>query len=189
MKIILGSTSKPRKLVLENNNFVFEIMSPNIDEMAIHTDDYYQLPLLLARAKAEALVPKILEDAIVITADQVTVCNSNLYEKPRDKDDAIKFLQNYSDGHPAETVSALVVTNIKNGKRADGVDIAKTYYNHIPKNIIEEFIEKGDPFSKSGGFDVSSPILKPYLNRIEGTFESIMGMPLHLLDDLMNQVN
>lgn len=188
MKIILGSSSKYRKAVLESNGYEFEIMSPDIDEKAIRTHDYYQLPLLIARAKADALIPKVSEDALVITSDQVVVCNNDLHEKPKDQEEAKVFLEKYSNGHPAETVSALVVTNTKNGKRVEGIDIAKVYYNPIPAMTVEEFIKNGDPFSKAGGFAIQSAILQPYQNRIEGTEDCVMGMPLELLEKLIKEV-
>lgn len=188
MKIILGSSSKYRRAVLESNGYTFEVMSPDIDEKTIRTQDYYQLPLLLARAKAKALVPRISEEALVITADQVVVCNGDLHEKPKDAEEARDFLKKYGNRYPAETVSALVVTNTKNGKRGEGVDIAKTYYNFIPDAAIEEFVEKGDPYSKAGGFAIQSPILQPYQDRIEGAEDSIMGMPLELLEKLIKEV-
>ena len=188
MKIILGSSSKYRRAVLEKNGYTFEVMSPDIDEKAIRTDDYYQLPLLLARAKGEALIPRVSEPSLVITSDQVVVCNGNLHEKPANPEEAKLFLERYGQGHPAETVSAVVVTNTANGKKAEGVDIAKTFYNFVPAEAIAEFIKNGDPYTKAGGFAIQSPILQPYMNRIEGTEDSIMGMPLKLLEELFTKV-
>lgn len=187
-KIILGSSSKYRKEVLDNKGYQFEVMSPDIDEKAIRVEDHYQLPLILARAKAEALIPRISEEALVITADQVVVCNGDLHEKPRDEEEVKIFLKKYSKGYPAETVSALVVINTKNGKRAEGVDLAKIYYKPIPDEVIREFIEKGDPFTKAGGFEINSPILHSYEHKTEGAEDSIMGMPLELLERLIEEV-
>lgn len=188
MKIILGSSSKYRRAVLEGKGYKFEVMSPDIDEKAIRTEDYYKLPILLARAKADALLPRISENALVVTSDQVVVCNGDLHEKPQDAVEAKLFLQKYGKGYPAETVSALVVTNTANGKKAEGVDIAKTHYNFIPENVIDDFIENGDPYSKAGGFAIQSPILQPYQNKLEGTEDSTMGMPLELLERLIKEV-
>jgi septum formation protein len=188
MKIILGSSSKYRKEVLVNQGYQFETMSPDIDEKAIRTDDFYELPRILARAKAEALLTRMKDEVFIITADQVVVSNGFLHEKPADANEVALFWERYNAGHPAETVSALVVINTKTGKRAEGVDIAKTYFNEVPHHVLQEFIEKGDPFTKAGGFAVQSEILKPYLNRIEGTSDSIMGMPLALLERLLKEV-
>ena len=64
MKIILGSKSKGRKQILEEMGMDFEIMVSDIDEKAIRFDDAEKLVLALARAKAEALKPKIFQRTI-----------------------------------------------------------------------------------------------------------------------------
>lgn len=188
MKIILGSSSKARRKVLEDNNFVFETLSPDIDELAIRTDDYYQLPLLIAKAKTQALISRVKEPAIIITADQVTVCDGKLHEKPKDENEAREFLEKYSEGNIPETVSALVVTNTENGKQAEGIDVAKVYFAQLPESTIDDFVKNGDPFTKSAGFAVESPILKPYIKRVEGDIDSVMGMPMNLLKSLIEKV-
>lgn len=188
MKIILGSASKARKRVLEENNFMFETMSPDIDEMAIRTENYYELPLLLARAKADALKSRISEPAIIITADQVTVCDGDLHEKPQDEVEARRFLSKYSNGKKPETVSALVVTNTQNGKQAEGVDIVRVHFVPLPEEVVEDFIKNGEPLTKSGGFAIESPILKPYITQVEGEIDSVMGMPIKLLKSLIEKV-
>ncbi len=188
MKFVLGSASRYRKAVLESAGYQFDVVSPDIDEKEVRSDDHYQLPLLLAKAKAEALVPGLGRDVLLVTADQVVVCDRALHEKPQDEREAMAYLAKYGRGRPAETVSALVVTNTRTGQRAEGVDIAKIYYDAIPDAVVEEFVRHGDPFSKAGGFDIRSPILRPYLKAVEGAEESIMGMPLGLLDRLIPKV-
>ena len=188
MKIILGSSSKYRKSVLEKAGYQFETMSPDIDEKAIRTKDYYQLPLLIARAKAAALTSRVSEPAILIASDQVVVCNNDLHEKPSSVEEARSFLQKYNAGHPPETVSAVVVVNTRTGKRAEGVDIAKCFFKPMPAEVMETFIKEGDPFSKAGGFSIQSDIMGPYLEKMEGTIDSVMGMPLALLEKLIKEV-
>lgn len=189
VKFILGSSSKYRKEILESKGYEFDVMAPDIDEKAIRTPDSYQLSLLIARAKADALLPQISESSLIVTADQVVVCGGLLHQKPKDSQEARLFLKRYSNGAAAETVSALVVVNTHNNKRAEGVDIAKVYFKIMPPLAIEDFIKNGDPYSKAGGFAIQSPILKPYFNKMEGTEDSVMGMPLKLLEKLIKQVS
>jgi len=189
MKLILGSASRYRQAVLQGVGYQFDVVPPHIDEKAIRSDDHYELPLLLARAKADALAPQVGKDVLLITADQVVVCNHALHEKPRNAMEAKAYLARYGRGHPAETVSALVVTNTSTGERAEGADIAKVHYGTIPDAVVEEFVREGDPFSKAGGFEVQSPILRPYLKAVEGAEDSVMGMPLGLLDRLITKVS
>jgi septum formation protein len=189
MKIILGSSSLPRRQTFESAGYEFITMSPDIDEKAIRSEDLYNLPLLIANAKREALVNQVTEPYMLITADQVVVCDGELHEKPVTEEDVKKVFAKYNAGHPAETVSAIVVTNTENGKYLDGVDIAKVFFKPVPDEIISQFIETKIPFRNAGAFDIKHPLLVPYIERIEGTEDSVMGLPLKLVDDLMKQLS
>jgi septum formation protein len=180
MKIILGSSSKYRKALLQEHGYEVEVISPDINEEAIRSDNYYELPLLLARAKATALLPKVSTSSIMVTADVVVICRGDLYEKPKNAKEARSFLETYSGGPPAEVIAALVVNNTANGKQAEGVDMTSVHFNFIPLKAIDSFIKEGDPFTKAGGFGIQSPILQPYIKEIRGSRESIMGMPMQL---------
>src|ERR1041385_5046735 len=109
--IILGSKSPGRKSVLEHAGYEFEVMVSNINEKAIRSDDYKQLPLLLARAKATVLVPKIKKPAILITSDQVVIYKGELREKPADENQAREYLKSYGGDSAAITHTAVVVIN------------------------------------------------------------------------------
>ena len=96
LPIILGSSSIWRKQVLTNLGYKFTTMSPDIDEKAIRYNwRYYftvltlfrdpdptKLTLMIANAKADALLSKVTEPSILITSDQVIVCNGVIREKP-----------------------------------------------------------------------------------------------------------
>ena len=110
MHIILGSQSFGRKQMLHEMGIFFETIAPYIDEKSIRSDDPEELTLLLARAKAEALLPQIANPALLITSDQVTLCAGEIREKPESLDQARIFLRSYSR-YPAETVTSVVVTN------------------------------------------------------------------------------
>ena len=96
MKVILVSQSENRRGVLAKAGYTFDIMVSNIDEKAIRHENLYELPLRLARAKAEALFPTIKGPALLITADQVIVWNGELREKPRDRAEARQYLETFS---------------------------------------------------------------------------------------------
>ena len=85
MKLILGSSSKYRKNILEKAGYVFDVLVPDIDEKLIKVNDPYQRPLFVARAKAEILISKIKEPALLITSDVIAVCDGKVREKPNSK--------------------------------------------------------------------------------------------------------
>ena len=187
MKLILGSSSKYRKNILEKAGYVFDILIPDIDEKLIEIDDPYQRPLFVARAKADALIPKIKESALLITSDVIAVCNGKVREKPNSKDEAREFLKEYSKGTGPEGVTAIVIYNTATKEYFEGIDKAQVFYNEFPESVIEDFLENGDALGRAGGFGVQSPILRPYLQEIKGDEESMVGMPIALLKKLLKQ--
>jgi septum formation protein len=187
MKIVLGSASAGRKKILRKIGYDFDVMPADIDEKAIRHGDPKQLTLLLARAKANALLPRIQEPAILITSDQVGLCDGIILEKPESENEAKEFLKKYAR-HSAKTITAVVVTNTENGKRAEGVDIAEVFFLPIPEEVIEQYIKEGDALLQSGGFSTDHPILAKYVARIEGEPESVIGLPVALTKKLIESV-
>lgn len=187
MKIILGSKSQGRRKMLEEMGIPFEVMTADIDEKAIRFKDPQKLVLALARAKAEALKIKINESAILITSDQVVVCDGKIREKPETKEEARYFLESYST-HPAETVTAVVVTNLKTDKKAEVIDIAKVYLHPYTEEEIDDLIKEGQVFNFSGGFSINGEKWEKHINKIEGTRDSIIGLPKDITKRLIDEV-
>ena len=187
MKIILGSASKGRQEVLEKAGYEFEVMAADIDEKAIRFSDPQRLTLALANAKADALLPRIVESALLITSDQVVFHNGEIREKPESEEQAREYLRTCAE-HPSQTVTAVAVTNTQTGERKDGVDLAKVYFNPIPRDVIEKYIQEGTPLAHAGGFTITSPIIRPYVQRIEGAEDSVIGLPMELTEKLISEV-
>ncbi|MBI4599791.1 Maf family protein [Candidatus Uhrbacteria bacterium] len=187
MTIILGSASKGRKRILEERGFTFDAMSADIDEKAIRDPDPEKLVLLLAHAKADALIPRIKEPAFLITSDQVVLCNGEILEKPENEDEERAMLQMYTT-HPAETVAAVVVTNTETGERAGGVDRGKVWFHTFPHEAIKQIVVYPRTYELAGGFSIIDPLFMPYIDHIEGERESIIGLPWALTQRLLEEV-
>ena len=186
MKIILGSSSQGRQEILKEMGYDFEVMAPDIDEKAIRHEDAKELVLRLGNAKADALIPKIKDSALLITSDQVVAWKDQIREKPENDEEAREFLRTYHEA-PAETICSIVVTNTATGKRVSGVDIARVYFKEIPEDVIDKFIGRKDIFWRAGGFSIKDPLLQPYIEKIEGTINSIMGLPKELTERLLKE--
>ncbi|MDD5071193.1 MAG: Maf family protein [Patescibacteria group bacterium] len=187
MKIILGSGLKWRKAMLEKMGYDFEVVTADINEKAIRSNDYYVLPIKIARAKAEAIRQKIKEPVLLITADQVVLYNGELREKPKDERQAREFLLSYKK-YPAEIINAVVVTNTASGKRAQGIDIAKAYFKEIPEEVIDKLVEMEDILNSAGGFLAEHELLQPYLKKYEGKEGNSLGLPKALTERLILEV-
>lgn len=90
------------------------------------------MPLLIAEAKAVALVQRLREEnsfseKIILTADQIVLFDNKIREKPVDEKQAKNYLSSYSN-KSVSTVSAVVVTHYPSGAQRSGVDIATVFW-------------------------------------------------------------
>ena len=194
MRIILGSQSKGRKRVLEKilkpYGLDFHIIPADIDEKSIGIRSGIRVKHLvkkLAHAKATSIWKKLDKDArgLLVTSDQVVVCAGVVYEKPETAEEVFQFWKTYRT-YPAETVTSVVVTQISSGFRLVGVDKAKIWFEPVPNEVIQAYIDTGDPFTQAGGFDHEHPVVSPYVKKIEGEPESITGLPMKLTKRLLS---
>lgn len=187
MKIILGSASSRRKKILKNLGLDFEVRVANIDEKIIRHDDARMLPLLVAKAKALAILPTLTEAAVLITCDTVVIYNGILREKPETERQARDFLSSYGD-KPIEVICGLYVTNTATGKSAGEIDSAKVYFHKLSPEAIDNIINFAPIFEWSGAFHADHPTVKPHIAYIEGEESTVMGLPILLLKKLMAEV-
>ncbi|XP_047327687.1 7-methyl-GTP pyrophosphatase isoform X2 [Impatiens glandulifera] len=197
-KIILGSSSVARRKILTDMGYEFKIMSPDIDEKNIRKDKPEDLVMALAEAKANAVIQKIQnaetiekkdddKPTIFIAADTVVVYEGKVREKPSSKEEARQFIKGYSDGHAA-TVSSVSVTNLKTGVRKGEWDRVEIYFHTIPDNIIESLIDEGNVLHVAGALIIEHPMIVPYVKEVVGTTDSVMGLPIAVVERLMRDV-
>jgi len=166
----------------------FTVMDPNIDEKSIRNKNPKKLVVDIAYAKASVLLPKIKKPSILITTDTVVYCNNKIIEKPKDKKEAEKFLRLYIK-YPAKTVTAILATNTINKKQKHGIDIATIWFHTIPKEIIKQLANQERVLTCAGGFYIDDPVLQKYVLKIDGTIESIIGLPIELTEKLIAEVS
>ena len=188
MKLVLGSASPRRKQILTEMGFKFDVIKPDIDEKAIRDSDPRKLVLALACAKADAVIAKMHEPAIVITSDQVVAFDGRTIEKPQNADEARQMLKNYHEA-AVETVTSVVVTNIANHARYTGVDVATIYFKEFSDDAIEKIIQNAEinVMDRAGGFAVEHPLVTPFVKKIQGDLDSIQGLPKTLLSRLLDE--
>ncbi|XP_072998658.1 uncharacterized protein [Typha latifolia] len=194
-KIILGSSSASRRQILSEMGYEFSIMSADIDEKEIRRENPEELVMVLAEAKADAIIAMLQtngfkevdsELTLLITADQVVVHGGMIREKPGSAKEAREFIQGYSGGH-ASTVGSVLVTNLKTGTRKGGVDKAEVHFQKIPDEVIENLINEGDVLYVAGGLLVEHPLTSPLIEALVGTIDSVMGLPKALTEKLIQE--
>ncbi|XP_021831911.1 maf-like protein DDB_G0281937 isoform X3 [Prunus avium] len=194
-KIILGSASAARRKILAEMGYEFTVMTADIDEKCIRKEKPEELVLVLAQAKADAIISKLqtinnqdkdAEPTIVIAADTVVVYEGVIREKPSSKEEARQFLKDYSGGHAA-TVGSVHVTNLKTGFSKGECDRVEIYFHEISDEIIEKLIEEGTVLKVAGGLIIEHPLILPFVKEVVGTTDSVMGLPKNLTRRLLKE--
>lgn len=175
-------------------DFSYETATADIDEQALGNRQQSPAALvsLLSQAKADAIVGKLqkLESAslqgYLLTCDQVVVCQGVVREKPVSQEQARQFLASYS-ASPAGTVGAIQCTDLSSRQVFRAVDSTWTHFSHIPPEVIDRVVEEGTVMKCAGALMIENPALMPYITKIEGTKDAVMGLPKALVLQLISQ--
>ena len=185
--LILGSASPRRRELLSLITEDFTVRLADIDERALENDlEQRHVPacqvseeLASAKAKAvfEMLEPELKADSVVIGADTSVILDDVIYGKPESKEDAKRMLTNLSGRkHVVATGVSLVFEGGE--KRFTDVSLVEFYpLDDYQKNVIERYIESGDPMDKAGAYGIQTggALL---VRGIEGDFLNVVGLPV-----------
>ncbi|KAH9692989.1 Maf-like protein [Citrus sinensis] len=174
VKIILGSSSMPRRKILAEMGYEFSVMAADIDEKSIRKEKPEDLVMAIAEAKADAIISKLqitdsqlgtVEQTILIVADTVVVYEGVIREKPSSREEARRFIKDYSGGQCA-TVGSVLVTNLKTGFRKGEWDRVEIQFHEIPDEVIEKLIEEGIVLNVAGGLITEHSLILPYVKQV-----------------------
>ena len=185
--LILGSASPRRRELLSLITEDFTIKLADIDERALETDlETRNVPAIevseeLASAKAHAVFEMLDQDSrassVVIGADTSVILDDVIYGKPESKEDAKRMLTNLSGRkHVVATGVSLVFEGGE--KKFTDVSLVEFYpLDDYQKNVIERYIESGDPMDKAGAYGIQTggALL---VRGIEGDFLNVVGLPV-----------
>ena len=194
--LYLGSGSYSRKLILQENDVPFNVLIANINEKPIGNrlvDKPHDLVTLIALEKAKAIISdnkhiSFKHNDILLTADQVVVFDNKILEKPIDLHEARLFINRYIN-NSCSTVGSIVLTNMQTGQQVYDIDQSTIHFGDIPNDIIDKIISEGNVLNCAGGLMIEHPLLQPYINKIEGTQDSLMGLSCQLLQSLFDKLD
>ena len=178
-RLILASKSPRRRQLLEGCGLDFvpgedysvverypESMSPE------------SVPLFLAELKSEAYPCVLAEDDILVTADTVVILENKILGKPRDRAEAISMIKELS----ARKHSVVTGVVIRNHDRKKGFSVkSNVWMRSIRQEEIEYYVDKYKPYDKAGAYGIQEWIGYTAVQRIEGSFYNVMGLPVQAL--------
>lgn len=178
--IILGSASPRRNELLKGLDIDFEIQTNDVEET--YPDDLIgvDIPMYLAQKKADAY--KLQENTLLITADTIVWMDGKVYGKPTDRDDARKMLQTLS-GKMHQVITGVCVKTSEQ-KRVFHV-ITDVYFCRFSDSEIDYYLDHYKPYDKAGSYGVQEWIGYIAVERIEGSYFNVMGLPVQRLYNVL----
>jgi septum formation protein len=189
MKVILGSESKKRKILLEDAGVHIDEQVPSaVDENAIRSDDFAELTRMLARAKRDALLSKIKEPAYLITGDTVVFCGKELFERAYTPEEERVFFKAYDGKTEIGYSSSVTVTNTETGERREGTETGAFFLGPFSDDFIEQYISEGEYVQYAGGFTFMDSRIAGKYTAISGNHDTLMGMPVELTKKILKEL-
>lgn len=178
-RIVLASQSPRRKQLLEWAEVQFDIIVQSTDESYPNTLPVPEIPVHIARQKALAIANntnhKLDSSAIIIAADTVVVLENKIIGKPVNREDAIYILQSLS-GKKHQVITGVVI--LADGKEIAFSDITNVWFHSLTNEQITFYVDKYQPYDKAGAYAIQEWIGVTGIEKIEGDFYNVMGLPV-----------
>ena len=183
--ILLASKSPRRQQLLKETGVSFEVIDDLVvDERYPSGLDKYSIPLYLAEKKADAYINMLSENNLLITADTIVYLEGKVIGKPENKTDARRILSDLS-GKMHEVITGVCILT----KRRKHSFYANTevFFSILSQEEINYYIENFNTSDKAGAYGIQEWIGLVGVERINGSFYNVMGLPAHKLYHELNE--
>ena len=177
-RIILASGSPRRKELLSGLNIDFEVDTRNHFEETYSFDTPHEMiPHILSEGKSYGFHRELSENEILITSDTLVLCGDRVMGKPHTREEAVDMLR-FLSGRSHKVITALTLRDCKRHETMS--DTATVHFRELTDNEIAYYIDTFKPYDKAGAYGIQEWIGYIGITGIEGSFFTIMGLPVHL---------
>ncbi|MDQ2669333.1 MAG: Maf family protein [Gemmatimonadota bacterium] len=170
--LILASGSPRRRQLLEMLGIPVTVIPSNVPEVHVPGEAPAAYAERLARDKATSV-----KGALVLGADTTVVLDDHLLEKPSDPEDAVRMLR-LLQGRTHEVVTAVAL--VSNGSVRQATDVTRVTFRPAADDFLRAYVATGEPMDKAGAYGIQG-YGAALVERVEGDFFSVMGLPLRLV--------
>jgi septum formation protein len=174
--MVLASSSPRRRHLLHGLDMPVEITRVDVDETPPEDLPPVDVAEHLARKKSDAWEGILADDQVLITADTTVLLGNLLLNKPSDDEDARRMLGLLA-GKEHLVITGVCLRTVR--KTVSFSDQAKVKFRALPENEIAYYVDRYSPLDKAGAYGVQDWIGYTAVERIEGSFYTVMGLPMH----------
>src|SRR5690606_22578999 len=183
--IILASGSPRRQQFFKELGLDFEIRLKPIKEEYPTRLKHFEISDYLAQLKAIPFKNELKDNDILITSDTIVWHNNKALGKPLDELDAVAMLKSLSNT-THEVITSLCFTTKTFEKTLN--DITKVTFKHLTDEEIQYYIKTFKPLDKAGAYGIQEWIGQIGVTNMEGSYFNVMGMPTHLVYNVLNEI-
>lgn len=181
VKLILASGSPRRQQFLNDLGLPFEIRLRPVEEIVPENMIAPKVAEYLAKLKAEEF-DDLKPNEVLITGDTVVSLENKILGKPKNETDAFQMLRTLS-GKKHEVISSICLKSVKNLKIDHAV--TQVYFKELSDKEINFYIQNFQPYDKAGAYGIQEWIGQIGIEKIEGSYFNVMGMPTHLFYEIL----
>ena len=184
MKILLGSNSPRRKELLKELGFDFSVVKINCEENYPEDLPVSEIAGYLSELKSAAY-GNLKNDVVLLTADTIVVLNETVLGKPEKEVQAREMLEKLS-GKIHEVYTGITIQTLE--KTITQTDVAQVEFDNLSSEDIDFYIKNYQPFDKAGSYGIQEWLGMAKIRCISGSFFTIMGLPTHLVYNLLKDL-
>ena len=178
-KVILASNSPRRKELLAGLGVDYEVRTlPDVDESYPDTLQGADIPLYIAKEKADAYRNMLQPGELMITADTIVWLDGRVLGTPKDREDALCMLRDKS-GRTHEVFTGVCITTTE-WQRSFAAQ-TEVRFAELSEEEITYYVDKFQPMDKAGAYGVQEWIGFIGVENISGSYYNIMGLPVQRL--------
>jgi len=184
-QLILASTSRYRKTLLEKLDLPFECAAPEVDESPLPDESAEALVARLALAKASAIADQF-DQGLIIGSDQVCVCDGRILGKPGTVEKAVAQLM-AARGRSITFYTGLCVLDAASGKAEQLVEPFTVHFRTLDETAIRRYVAAEMPLDCAGSFKCEGMGIVLFKGLEGRDPNSLIGLPLIGLIELLER--
>lgn len=181
-QIILASASPRRRELLAQIAVSFEVQAVDIEETCLPGELVPDCVERLSLEKARAAL-KMFPAAVVIGSDTMVVVDGDAWGKPKNRQDGLRMIECLS-GRSHEVMTGVAV--ISTEREVSLLQRSIVTFRVLQRQEIEAYWETGEPQDKAGSYAIQG-IAAQFIERLEGSYSGVMGLPLFETAQLLQQ--
>ena len=181
--LVLASTSPRRAQLLQMLRIPFRVVPPDVDEHVKPDEEPAAYVRRLAVAKAQDVAQRERGE-LILAADTTVVLDNEIFGKPESPEDAVGMLMRLQNRTHAVMTA---VAAMQDHKLVQDLDVSRVTFRSMTRDLAEAYVATGEPLDKAGSYAIQG-LGAPLIERVEGDFFGVMGLPLRLALDLLERL-